>query len=75
MTELESLRAEVARLTAERDALRPHAKRYLEILQNARYGIQENQTAVLFLEWIIAPDHIGGLSSAIDAARAAKGTK
>ncbi len=71
MTEIESLRAEVARLTAERDALRVDAERYrwlwdkfagrmLELVFRVTYNlkIKDKQTA----------------DAAIDAARAAKGT-
>lgn len=51
------------------EAAARNSHRYLWLLQNARYGITERQHAVLhLLDTILAPDHIGGLSSAIDQA-------
>ena len=79
MTEIESLRAEVARLTAERDALRVDAERYRWLRE------QPNNTEAPRIDvvyWTVADESCNDgsglrmteLDAAIDAARAAKGT-
>lgn len=70
MTDLESLRAEVARLTAERDALRVDAERY-------RWLRADRKTTLIvsFFGNGCINRTIEEVDAVIDAARAAKGTK
>lgn len=70
MTDLESLRAEVARLTAERDALRVDAERYRWLRAD-----RETTLIVSFFGNGCINRTIEDVDAAIDAARAAKGTK
>lgn len=51
---------------AEIEQLRRDAERYRWILKNAGYGVTERHQIVLYLDLTPPPDHMAGLSDAID---------
>lgn len=60
-------------MEAKLAAAEADAGRYRWLIVEASYGITESQQAVLFLpRTLVAPNHIGELDAAIDAARGDK---